>query len=286
MRSGFVAVAGRPNVGKSTLVNALAGGKVAIVSDKPQTTRRRVSAVVNGHGYQLVLADLPGFQRPRDALTERMQRTVDGALEDVDGFLFVLAADEHLGAGDRFVAERVFAAGPPVVIALNKVDRLRPGRIAERIAEVAALGDFHALHPVSALRFEGIDALRDDLAALLPEGPAYFAPGETTDLPLEVRIAEVVREKALALTREEVPHAISVEVDEIEEGRVRALVYVETPSQKGIVVGKGGTMIRSIGTQARPEVELLLGRKVFLELQVKVRPRWRRDESVLERLGM
>ncbi|MGH3092973.1 MAG: GTPase Era [Gaiellaceae bacterium] len=286
MRSGFVAVAGRPNVGKSTLVNALAGGKVAIVSDKPQTTRRRISAVVNGDGYQLVLADLPGFQRPRDPLTERMQRTVDGALEDVDGFLFVLAADEHLGAGDRFVAERVFAAGPPVVIALNKVDRLRPGRIADRIAEVAALGDLHALHPVSALRSEGIDALRDDLAALLPEGPAYFGPGETTDLPLEVRIAEVVREKALALTREEVPHAISVEVDEIEEGRVRALVYVETPSQKGIVVGKGGSMIRSIGTQARPEVELLLGRKVFLELQVKVRPRWRRDESVLERLGI
>ena len=286
MRSGFVAVAGRPNVGKSTLVNALAGGKVAIVSDKPQTTRRRISAVANGDGYQLVLADLPGFQRPRDALTERMQRTVDGALEDVDGFLFVLAADERLGPGDRFVAERVFAAGPPVVIALNKVDRLRPGRIAERIAEVAALGDFHALHPVSALRSEGIEALRDDLAALLPEGPAYFAPGETTDLPLEVRIAEVVREKALALTREEVPHSISVEVDEIEEGRVRALVYVETPSQKGIVVGKGGSMIRSIGTQARPEVELLLGRKVFLELQVKVRPRWRRDESVLERLGI
>jgi GTPase len=286
VRSGFVAVAGRPNVGKSTLVNALAGGKVAIVSDKPQTTRRRISAVVNGDGYQLVLADLPGFQRPRDALTERMQRTVDGALEDVDGFLFVLAADEHLGAGDRFVAERVFAAGPPVVIALNKVDRLRPGRIAVRIAEVAALGDFHALHPVSALRSEGIDALRDDLAALLPEGPAYFAPGETTDLPLEVRIAEAVREKALALTREEVPHAISVAVEEVEEGRVRALVYVETPSQKGIVVGKGGTMIRSIGTQARPEVELLLGRKVFLELQVKVRPRWRRDESVLERLGI
>ncbi|HYY74830.1 MAG TPA: GTPase Era [Gaiellaceae bacterium] len=286
MRSGFVAVAGRPNVGKSTLVNALAGGKVAIVSDKPQTTRRRISAVVNGDGYQLVLSDLPGFQRPRDALTERMQRTVDGALEDVDGFLFVLAADERLGPGDRFVAERVFAAGPPVVIALNKVDRLRPDRIAERIPEVAALGDFHALHPVSALRSEGIDALRVDLAALLPEGPAYFAPGETTDLPLEVRIAEVVREKALALTREEVPHAISVEVDEIEEGRVGALVYVETSSQKGIVVGKGGSMIRSIGTQARPEVELLLGRKVFLELQVKVRPRWRRDESVLERLGI
>jgi GTP-binding protein Era len=285
-RSGFVAVAGRPNVGKSTLVNALAGGKVAIVSDKPQTTRRRISGVVNGDGYQLVLVDLPGFQRPRDALTERMQRTVDQALEDVDGFLFVLAADERIGAGDRFVAERVYAAGPPVVVALNKVDRLRPAQIAETISHAAELGDFHALHPVSALRGEGIEALGTDLGALLPEGPAYFDAGELTDLPLEARVAELVREQALALTREEVPHAISVEVDEIENGRVRALVYVETQSQKGIVVGKGGSMIRAIGTQARPEVELLLGSKVFLELVVKVRPRWRRDESVLERLGI
>jgi GTPase len=285
-RSGFVAVAGRPNVGKSTLVNALAGAKVAIVSDKPQTTRRRISGVVNGEGHQLVLVDLPGFQRPRDPLTERMQRTVDQALAEVDGFLFVLAADERTGAGDRFVAERVYAAGPPVVVALNKVDRLRPAQIAETITQVAELGDFHALHPVSALRREGIEPLRADLAALLPEGPAHFGAGEVTDLPLEARVAELVRERALALTREELPHAISVEVDEIEDGRVRALVYVETASQKGIVVGKGGSMISAIGTQARPEVELLLGRKVFLELVVKVRPRWRRDESVLERLGI
>jgi GTPase len=285
-RSGFVAVAGRPNVGKSTLVNALAGGKVAIVSDKPQTTRRRISGVVNGEGYQLVLVDLPGFQRPRDALTERMQRTVDQALEDVDGVLFVLAADERIGAGDRFVAERVYAAGLPVVVGLNKVDRVRPARIAEAISQAAELGGFHALHPVSALRGEGVEALRADLGGLLPEGPAYFGAGELTDLPLPARVAELVREQALALTREELPHAISVEVDEIEDGRVRALVYVETQSQKGIVVGKGGTMIRAIGTQARPEVELLLGRKVFLELVVKVRPRWRRDESVLERLGI
>jgi GTPase len=285
-RSGFVAVAGRPNVGKSTLVNALAGGKVAIVSDKPQTTRRRISGVVNGEGHQLVLVDLPGFQRPRDALTERMQRTVEQALAEVDGFLFVLAADERIGAGDRFVAERVYAAGPPVVVALNKVDRLGPAQIAEAITKAAELGDFNALHPVSALRGEGLEALRADLAALLPDGPAYFGAGELTDLPLEARVAELVREQALALTREEVPHAISVEVDDIEDGRVRALVYVETDSQKGIVVGKGGSMIRAIGTQARPEVELLLGRKVFLELVVKVRPRWRRDESVLERLGI
>jgi GTP-binding protein Era len=287
-RSGFIAVAGRPNVGKSTLVNALAGDKVAIVSDKPQTTRRRISAVLNGDGYQLVLADLPGVQRPRDPMTARMQRTVESALEDVDGFVLVLAADERSGGGDRFIAARVFAAGRPVVIALNKVDRVSPAQIAERIAEAAELGDFHSLHPVSALRGEGLEELRRDLAELLPEGPRYFEEGQSTDLPLDAQLAELVREQALALTREELPHAVSVEVDELdlEEGRVRALVYVETESQKGILVGKGGSMIKRIGTLARPEVEARLGRKVFLELRVKVRPRWRRDESVLERLGI
>jgi GTPase len=286
LRSGFVALAGRPNVGKSTLVNALAGGKVAIVSDKPQTTRRRIAAVANGDDHQLILVDLPGFQRPRDPLTERMQKTVDGSLEDVDAFLFVLAADERIGAGDRFVAERVFGAGPPVVVSVNKVDRLSPARIAEQIEAAASLGDFHSLHPVSALRGEGIEPLRADLVALLPEGPRYFGEGEETDLPLEARIAELIREQALALTREEVPHALEVEVEEVEEGRVHARLFVETESQKGILVGKGGTMVKEIGSRARPEIERLLGRKLYLELVVKVRPHWRRDESVLERLGI
>jgi GTPase len=292
LRSGFVAVAGRPNVGKSTLVNALAGEKVAIVSDKPQTTRRRISAVVNGEAegepFQLVLVDLPGFQRPRDALTERMQRTVNETLADVDAFLFVLSASERIGAGDRFIAERIFAAGPPVVIALNKVDRIAPARIAEQITEAAPLGDFHALHPVSALKADGLEPLLQDLVALLPEGPAYFDEGTRTDLPLEARIAEIVREKALALTREEVPHAITVEVDELdlEKGRIRALVWVETESQKGILIGKGGSMIKTIGIRARQEIEALLGRKVFLDLGVKVRPSWRRDVAALERLGI
>jgi GTP-binding protein Era len=286
VRSGFVALAGRPNVGKSTLVNALAGGKVAIVSDKPQTTRRRIAAVANGADHQLVLVDLPGFQRPRDALTERMQKTVDGSLEDVDAFLFVLAADERIGGGDRFIAERVFGAGPPVVLVLNKVDRLTPATIAEQIEAAAALGDFHSLHPVSALRGEGIEPLRADLVGLLPDGPCYFGEGEETDLPLEARIAELVREQALALTREEIPHAIEVEVEEIEEGRVHARLFVETESQKGILVGKGGGMVKEIGSRARPEVQRLLGRTIFLELVVKVRPHWRRDEGVLERLGI
>ena len=286
MRSGFVAVAGRPNVGKSTLVNALCGGKVAIVSDKPQTTRRRIFGIANGDDYQLVLADLPGFQRPRDALTERMQHTVEASFEDVDAILFVLSARERIGAGDRFIASHVYSLGVPVVIALNKVDRLKPGHIAEQMNTAARLGDFHALHPVSAKTGDGVAALRDELVALLPEGPLYFPREQRTDLPVEAQIGELIREKALWLTREEIPHAISVDVDEVEEKTVRAFLLVETESQKQIVVGKGGSVVREIGTRARPEIEALLGHQVFLELVVKVRPRWRRDEATLDRLGV
>ena len=286
MKSGFVAVAGRPNVGKSTLVNALCGEKVAITSTVPNTTRRRIFGVAHGAEYQLALVDLPGFQRPIDPLTERMQQTVDASFDDVDAVLLVVDARAHIGAGDRFVARRVFALEKPVVIALNKVDRLKPAHIATQMKAAAALGDFHALHPVSAKTREGVGELRGDLVLLLPEGPAYFPATQSTDLSLEERIAEVVREKALHLMRDEVPHAITVEVEELEESRVRALVFVETESQKGIVVGKKGAMVREIGTRARPEVEALVGRSVFLELQVKVRPKWRRDPRMLERMGL
>jgi GTP-binding protein Era len=286
VKSGFVAVAGRPNVGKSTLVNALCGGKVAIVSDKPQTTRRRIFGIANGDGYQLVLADLPGFQRPRDPLTEHMQRTVDSSFEDVDAVLFVVDARDRIGAGDRFIAGRVFGLGVPVVIAVNKVDRLKPGHIASQMQTAAGLGTFLALHPVSAKTGDGVGELRDDLVGLLPDGPLYYPLDQRTDLAPAAQIAELIREKALRLTREEVPHAISVEVDELEEKVVRAALNVETESQKQILVGKGGSMVRRIGTEARPEIEALLGRSIFLDLQVKVRPRWRRDEAMLERLGI
>ena len=281
-----MAVAGRPNVGKSTLVNAICGGKVAIVSDKPQTTRRRIFGIATGEEHQLVLADLPGFQRPRDALTERMQRTVDASFEDVDAVLLMLDCRERIGAGDRFVADRVFRLGVPVVIALNKVDRLKPGHIAEQMQNAAALGPFHALHPVSALTGDGVAELKQELLGLLPEGPLYFPAEQRSDLAPELQVAELVREKALELTREEVPHAVSVEVEELGEKVVRATVYVETESQKGIVVGKGGQVVKRIGMLARPEVELALGRPVFLELHVKVKPKWRRDETMLERLGL
>ena len=286
MKTGFVAVAGRPNVGKSTLVNALCGGKVAIVSDKPQTTRRRIFGIATGNDYQLVLADLPGFQRPRDALTEHMQRTVDASFEDVDAVLFVLSARERIGAGDRFISRRVFALERPIVIALNKVDRLKGGHIASQMQTASQLGEFHALHPVSAVTGDGIAELRDELVGLLPEGPLYYPSDQRTDLVVELQIAELIREKALQLTRDELPHAISVEVDELGEKVVHATVFVETESQKQIVVGRGGSVVKQIGTRARPEIEHLLGRQIFLELQVKTRPKWRRDAAMLERLGI
>jgi GTPase len=286
VKSGFVAVAGRPNVGKSTLVNSLVGEKVAIVSKVPHTTRRRIFGVANGEDWQLVLVDLPGFQRPMDKLTERMQRTVDTSFEDIDLVLFVLSARDRIGAGDRFIARRVFALGKPVIIALNKVDNLKPGHIITQMKAAAQLGDFHALHPVSAKTKDGMGELRDDLVHLLPEGQPFFPREGATDQTLEERVTELIREKALELTRDEVPHSISVEIDELDQKRLRAFVLVETESQKQILVGKRGAMIREIGTRARPEIEALLGHRVFLELVVKVRPKWRRDDATLERLGL
>ncbi len=288
MKSGFVAVAGRPNVGKSMLVNALTGAKVAIVSDKPHTTRHRIRGVYTTDEAQLVLVDLPGWQRPIDTLTERMQERVDEAIssEEVDAVLHVVSARDRIGSGDRFVARRVFSLGVPVVIVVNKVDRLKGGHIASQMKQAASLGDFHALHPVSAKTGDGIDELRADLISLLPEGPLYFPPETTTDMPTDARIAELVREQALRLTREEVPHALTAEVVEVDDKHVHVRLYTETESQKQILIGKGGSMVREIGRSARPHVEALLGHPVYLQLQVKAAPKWRRNETMLERLGL
>jgi len=286
VKTGFVAVAGRPNVGKSTLVNALVREKVVITSRVPNTTRRRIFGVANGDDHQLVLVDLPGFQRPMDKLTERMQRTVDSSFEDIDLVLFVLSARDRIGGGDRFIARRVYALGLPVIIALNKVDNLKPSHIVTQMKAAAALGDFHALHPVSAKTKDGVEELRGDLVQLLPAGQLYFPQETATDQTDDERISELIREKALQLPRDEVPHSISVELDEVDDKLLRAFVLVETESQKQILVGKRGSMIREIGVRARPEIERLLGRKIFLELVVKVRPRWRRDDAMLERLGL
>jgi GTP-binding protein Era len=287
MKSGFVAVAGRPNVGKSTLLNALTGEHIAIVSKVPHTTRHRIRGILTTDAAQLVLVDLPGWQRPIDTLTERMQGRVDDAMaDDLDAILLVVNARERIGAGDKFVARRVFSLGVPVVIVVNKVDRLKAGHIAEQMKTAAALGDFHALHPVSAKTGDGIGELRDDLISLLPEGPLYYPEGEVTDMPLEARIAELVREQALRLLKEEVPHSVTAEVVEMDEARVHVRVYTETESQKMILIGKGGSMVREIGRWARPAIEELVGHKIFLELQVKSSPKWRRNETMLERLGL
>ena len=298
MKSGFVAVAGRPNVGKSTLVNALVGAKVAVVSDKSQTTRRAIRGIVNGERdgepFQLVLVDLPGVQHPRDALTERMQRRVERELADCDAALFVLNGAERSAGGDRFIARALAASRVPVVAAVNKADLLDRARTAQALATAAGYEeagvDLRAVLPLSARRGTGIRPLRDELAALLPEGPAYFPEGAFTDQPREVAIAELIREQALRRTRQEVPHSVEVRVEEIDDRddltAVRAVIWVETDSQKGILIGSGGAMIRAIGTAARREAERELGRRVHLDLTVKLRPAWRRDEALLDRLGI
>jgi GTPase len=289
-RSGLVALAWRPNVGKSTLANALAASRVAAVSPRPQTTRRRITAVVHGDGWQAVLLDLPGFQRPADGLTARMQATVDQSLADCDAALFVLNAAEAVGGGDRFIAERLRASRLPVITVLNQVDRLGADETAAAIARAAPLVDFLALHPVSAREGSGVEALRADLPTLLGEGPRYFPEGMATDQTDEELAAELIREAALLRLRQEIPHALAVDVQEIEPARhgivVRAGILVETESQKGIVVGRGGGMIRDIGSAARSALGRLWGTEVHLDLTVRVRRRWRDDESMLTRLGL
>jgi GTPase len=290
-RSGFVALAGRPNAGKSTLVNAIVGGKVAIVSDKPQTTRREIRGIATGDDWQLVLVDLPGVQRPRDALTQRMQRGVERALSDADAAVLLLNGEQEIGAGDRFVAGAIRRAGLPAVTTLNKVDRLSRSRTLEALETAAALDVGDDVFPISALHGDGVQQLTAQLVKLVPEGPFLYPPEEHSDLPERVRLAELVREQVLLRTREELPHAVEVEVEDLEERddgllMVSARVWAESESQKGILIGAGGGMVKAIGSAARPEIERMLGRRVHLDLSVRVRKGWRRDEGLLDRLGI
>jgi GTPase len=272
-------------------VNRIVGDKVAIVSDKPQTTRREIRGVATGDGWQLVLVDLPGVQRPRDALTERMQRRVERTLADADAALFVLNGEQEIGAGDRFIAEALKRSSVPVVTVLNKVDRLDRARTLRALTDAAALEVPGELFPISAKSGEGVGPVVELLASLVPEGPFMYPPEERSDQSLELRLAELVREQVLLRTREELPHAVEVEIDELEEREdglllVRARVWAETESQKGILVGAGGRMVRAVGTAARKEIEGMTGRRVHLELTVRVRKGWRRDEGLLDRLGI
>lgn len=294
-RTGFVGLAGRPNVGKSTLVNAIVGTKVAIISDRPQTTRRASRGVAThpAGAWQLVLVDLPGVQRPRDVLTERMQRRVEHELEDADAVLFVVNAEQGVGPGDRFIAGHLLAAGSgaPVVSAVNKIDRVGPPELTEVLADVGEFDVVDEVFPVSAKRGTGVPALVERLAELVPEGPLLYPPEEVNDQPSDVHLAELIREQVLRRTREELPHAVEVAVEEVgwrEDGlvEVRAQIWAETGSQKSILIGKGGRMVREIGTAARKELERELGARVFLDLDVRVREKWRGDEGLLDRLGI
>jgi GTPase len=292
LRSGFIALAGRPNVGKSTLANAIVGAKVAIVSDKPQTTRRAIRGVATGPDWQLVLVDLPGVQRPRDALTTRMQHRVEHELADADGCLFVVNAQEGIGPGDRFIAHRLEDAPVPVVVAVNKTDRAdRGATVATLAAAEELLPGADAIFAVSARRGSGVPALAEHLVSLLPQGPFYFDPGQRSDQPPAVKLAELVREQVLRRTRDEIPHSVEVQVEAIDDSRedlvrIEAVVLAETESQKRILIGAGGAMIKAIGTAARAEIERDLGTRVHLELRVRVRRHWRADERILDRLGI
>lgn len=288
LRSGLVAILGRPNVGKSTLLNRLVGRKVAITSPKPQTTRNRIAGVLRRPGAQVVLLDTPGLHKPRHRLGEYMVAVARRALEGVDAVLLVVdGAAGRPGPGDREAAAAAARAGVPVLLAVNKADLARP---EAALAAYADLGAFAGRFAVSALTGEGCDALAAALVAIMPEGPPYFPDEDVTDQPEETLVAELIREKILHLTREEVPHAVAVQVERLEEREngllhAAAVIFVERESQKGILIGKGGGMLREIGRRAREELEGIFGTRVFLDLWVKVKEDWRNRAGALDTLG-
>jgi len=290
VRSGFVPVVGRPNVGKSTLVNALVGTKVAITSPRPQTTRNVIRGVVHRDGLQVVFVDTPGLHRPRTALGERLNRLVGDSLAEADAVLFVLDATQKIGPGDRLIAQRLTEAGTPTVVAVNKIDVASDDEIVAQLG-TAGEWDFAAYIPVSALSGDHLEPVVEELSALLGEGPAFFPPGMVTDQPEEFLIGELIREHFLARLREELPHSLAVVVEEVstrDDGLVHvdAKLVVERSSQKGIVLGKGGSLIKEAGSEARREIETLLGARVFLDLRVRVEQDWQRRPGLIDRLGL
>jgi len=299
-RSGFACLVGRPNAGKSTLTNALVGEKVAITSSKPQTTRHAVRGIVTRPDAQLVLVDTPGLHRPRTLLGERLNDVVRETLTEVDVVGFCLPADERPGPGDRFIAAELATIrregrGTPVVAIVTKIDLVDRQRLVQHLLAVEALGDWDDIVPVSAARGEQVDVVADLLVSHLPDGPPLYPDGELTDEPEAVMVAELVREAALEGVRDELPHSLAVVVDEMtpREGRpehdpmidIRVNLFVERPSQKAIVIGKGGARLKHVGSTARRSIEALLGQRVFLDLHVKVARDWQRDPKQLQRLG-
>ena len=296
-RSGFACIVGRPNVGKSTLTNALVGEKVAITSSKPQTTRHAIRGIVNRPDAQLVLVDTPGLHRPRTLLGQRLNTVVRDTLTEVDVIGFCLPADEKVGPGDRFIANELAEVrrggrGTPVVAIITKSDRVDRQRLLRHLTDVDALGDWDDIVPTSAVHGEQVDVVADLLVSHLPLGPALYPGGELTDEPEAVMVAELIREAALEGVRDEIPHSLAVVVDEMapredrpDQQLIRVNLFVERPSQKAIIIGRGGARLKEVGTNARRGIEALLGTKVYLDLHVKVAKDWQRDPKQLQRLG-
>jgi GTPase len=291
VRSGFCAIVGRPNVGKSTLLNALVGEKIAITTPVPQTTRHVIRGVLNRADAQVVFTDTPGMHQPRTLLGRRLNDLARDSLSSVDCIVFLVDGAAGVGRGDEFLAGLLRDIDTPVIAAVNKVDLFAPARQLPQLARLAELGEWDEIVPISAATGNNLDVLTDLIVARMPEGPAYFPPDQVTDQPLAQRVAEIIREKAITAMREEVPHSIAVVVDELTPGRsegvtvVSAHLYVERDSQKGIVIGRGGEVLRDIGVQAREELEPLLGTAVYLDLRVKLMKEWQRDPRKLARLG-
>ena len=289
-KSGFIAVIGRPNVGKSTLINSLIGQKIAIMSDKPQTTRNRILCVLTEPDAQVVLLDTPGIHKPLHKLGEYMENTAEATLKEVDAILFVVDATEKFGAGEKYILERLKATKQPVVLVVNKLDLIEKSQVLPIIESYQARYPFTGIVPISAKEKLNLDSLLGEVKKHLPEGPQYYPEDMVTDQPERIIVAELIREKVLELTRDEVPHAVAVEVEEMPtrpngDVFVRATIYVERDSQKGIIIGNRGAMLKEIGARARHDIEVLLGSKVFLDLWVKVKKDWRNRSSVLKGFG-
>ena len=294
LRSGFVSIIGRPNAGKSTLLNALVGQKVAIVTHKPQTTRHRIQGIVNLEARkgrpagQIVFIDTPGVHRPESSLNRKMMREVQEALENRDLVLLIVDASQSMGAGDRFTLDLVKKVNAPVFLLLNKIDLIEKGRLLPLIDRYSKLHTFQEIIPISAAKGDGLELLLDKVAHVLPEGPRYFPKDQVTDQPERFLVAELIREKVLLKTQQELPYATTVRVEQFEESpkltRIAAAIYCEREGQKGILIGRGGAMLKRIGSEARREIEALLGGKVFLELFVKVSPGWRDSREFVEGL--
>ena len=290
-KSGFVAIIGRPNVGKSTLVNKIIGQKIAITSDKPQTTRSRISCIWTGDDAQIIFVDTPGIHKPKFKLGEYMLKAAEGTLKEVDAIFFVIDATEKFGGGEKYILERLNSTTTPVILVVNKVDLIEREKILPIIAEYSARRNFAAVVPISAAEGTNVDALLAEAKKFLPEGEQYYPADMVTDQPERLIVAELIREKILHATEDEVPHSIAVDIDEFTEREggtifIRATIYVERDSQKGILIGKGGAMLKSIGKQARPEIEMLLGTKIFLDLWVKVKRDWRNSVGALKNFGL